>query len=215
MTEFNIKFSLIQEIKMHHYIIYAHPSHKSFTFKVMTSFIEGLKKAEHTYDVGDLYAMKFKSNLELGQYERETSGNPFAPIPEDVLIEQNKIQGSDVLVFVYPVWWSDCPAILKGWFDRVWTYGFAYFYDKDDQRKSLIKPKKAIVLCTAGHTNDDLEFSGIAQSMETIMIKDRLNNVGICDVEMEIFGGTMNAKKEHLNSLLNSAYNIGLQSDRR
>jgi NAD(P)H dehydrogenase (quinone) len=200
---------------MHHYIIYAHPSYKSFTFKVLKSFIDGLIKGEHTYELGDLYAMNFKSDMDIEQYERETSGDPLAQIPDDIAIEQKKIQESDVLVFVYPVWWSDSPAILKGWFDRVWTYGFAYFYDKDDQRKSLIKPKKAIVLCTAGHTNNDLELTGIAQSMKSIMVKDRLNNVGICDVEMEIFGGTMNATKEYLNSLLNSAYNIGLQSDRR
>jgi NAD(P)H dehydrogenase (quinone) len=197
---------------MHHYIIYAHPSHKSFTFKLMNSFIEGLIKAEHTYEIGDLYAKDFKSNMDLDQYERETSGNPLAVVPDDIAKEQDKIQKSDVLVFVYPVWWSDCPAILKGWFDRVWTYGYAYFYDKDDQRKSLVKPKKAIVLCSAGHTNDDLELTGIARSMKCIMIQDRLNNVGICDVKMEIFGGTMNATKEYLNSLLTLAYNIGLQS---
>ena len=197
---------------MHHYIIFAHPSHKSFTFKVMNSFIEGLIKAEHTYELGDLYSMNFKSDMDIEQYERETSGNPLSPLPADIAIEQKKVQGSDVLVFIYPVWWSDCPAILKGWFDRVWTYGYAYFYDKDDQRQSKVKPKKAIVLCTAGHTNEDLELTEIAQSMKFIMIKDRLNNVGICDVKMEILGGTTNASKEHLNQLLNKAYNVGLQS---
>ena len=197
---------------MHHYIIFAHPSHKSFTFKVMNSFIEGLIKAEHTYELGDLYSMDFKSDMDIEQYERETSGDPLSLLPADIAIEQKKVQGSDVLVFIYPVWWSDCPAILKGWFDRVWTYGYAYFYDKDDQRQSKVKPKKAIVLCTAGHTNEDLELTEIAQSMKFIMIKDRLNNVGICDVKMEILGGTTNASEEHLNQLLNKAYNVGLQS---
>ena len=197
---------------MHHYIIFAHPSHKSFTFKVMNSFIEGLIKAEHTYELGDLYSMNFKSDMDIEQYERETSGDPLSLLPADIAIEQKKVQGSDVLVFIYPVWWSDCPAILKGWFDRVWTYGYAYFYDKDDQRQSKVKPKKAIVLCTAGHTNEDLELTEIAQSMKFIMIKDRLNNVGICDVKMEILGGTTNASEEHLNQLLNKAYNVGLQS---
>jgi len=197
---------------MHFYIIFAHPSKKSFTFKVFKSFIDGLSKAGHTYELGDLYAMEFKSDMNIEQYERETSFNPIAPVPEDIAIEQKKVQQSDVLVFVYPIWWSDCPAKLKGWFDRVWTYGYAYFYDKDNQRRSLIRPKKAIILCTAGNTNVDLENTGIAPSMRCIMIKDRLNNVGIGDVRMEIFGGTLNATQEHLKKHLDLAYNIGFRA---
>ena len=77
---------------MHHYIIYAHPSHKSFTFKLMNSFIEGLIKAEHTYEIGDLYAKDFKSNMDLDQYERETGGNPLAVVPDDIAKEQDKNQ---------------------------------------------------------------------------------------------------------------------------
>jgi NAD(P)H dehydrogenase (quinone) len=199
---------------MHYYIIYAHPSKKSFTYKVLQSFIDGLSKAGHTYEVGDLYAMNFKCDMSIDQYERETSFDPIAPIPSDIAIEQKKVQQSDVLVFIYPNWWSDCPAMLKGWFDRVWTLGFAYFYDKDGQRKTIINPKKAIVLCTAGHTNEDLEAAGIAESMRCIMIKDRLNNVGLVDVQMEILGGTLDgmATKEHYTKLLNTAYNIGFRA---
>ncbi len=197
---------------MHFYIIFAHPSKKSFTYQVLKSFLEGLVTAGHTYELGDLYAMKFKSVLDLAQYERETGTDVNAPLPADVVEEQKKIQRSEALGFVYPVWWSDCPAKLKGWFDRVWTLGYAYFYDESDQRQSLIKPKKAIVLCTAGHTNSDLERTGIAQSMQCIMLKDRLQNVGISEVSMEILGGTLNASQEHLQALLALAFDLGLHA---
>jgi NAD(P)H dehydrogenase (quinone) len=53
------------------------------------------------------------------------------------------------LVFIYPVWWSDCPAKLKGWFDRVLTYGYAYFYDENEERHTKIDINKAIVICSA------------------------------------------------------------------
>ena len=197
---------------MHYYIVFAHPSKKSFTFKVLQSFIDGISKSGHTFEVGDLYAMDFKCDMNIEQYERETGLDPVATVPNDITIEQTKVQQSDVLVFVYPVWWSDCPAKLKGWFDRVWSFGFAYYYDKDYQRKSLIIPKKAIVLCTAGSTNYDLEATGISESMRRIMIIDRLNNVGIADVQMEIYGGTLNATHEYLNKHLESAYNIGFRA---
>ncbi|MBO4908940.1 MAG: NAD(P)H-dependent oxidoreductase [Lachnospiraceae bacterium] len=42
------------------------------------------------------------------------------------MIEQEKIQNSDAIVFIYPVFWTEAPAKLVGWFDRVWTTGFAY-----------------------------------------------------------------------------------------
>ena len=65
---------------------------------------------------------------------------------------------------------------------EVWTNGYAYFYDENVGRKSFIKPKKALVICTAGHTVEYLEETGIAKSMRCIMLKDRLNNVGFTDV---------------------------------
>ena len=41
---------------------------------------------------------------------------------------QKKISNADRLIFIYPVWWNTMPAILKGFFDRVFTAGFAYRY---------------------------------------------------------------------------------------
>ena len=45
------------------------------------------------------------------------------PDPES---EHEKINSSDAIVFIYPVFWTEAPAKLVGWFDRVWSYGFAY-----------------------------------------------------------------------------------------
>lgn len=131
---------------MHIYIIYAHPSKFSFTYEVLHSFLKGLSKSHTTFEIGDLYEMNFKCELDKDQYTRKVSRNTSMPVPDDVNKEQEKIQRSDALVFIYPVWWSDCPCILKGWFDRVWSNGYAYFYDKNEGRKSFIKPKKALVI---------------------------------------------------------------------
>ena len=78
--------------------------------------------------------MGFDSEMDADQYHREVGLDPDAPVPDDVKEEQEKIHRADALAFVYPVWWSDCPAKLKGWFDRVLTYGYAYFYDEAEQR---------------------------------------------------------------------------------
>ena len=141
---------------MHVYVVFAHPSHESFTYEVLQEFLGGLEEGGHTYELGDLYEMNFQADMDLDQYNRETGGDPAAPVPDDVAAEQEKIERAGGLAFVYPVWWSDCPAKLKGWFDRVHTSGFAYVYQEGSHLTSRFHPEKALVLCPAGHTIEDL-----------------------------------------------------------
>jgi NAD(P)H dehydrogenase (quinone) len=46
--------------------------------------------------------------------------------PRDVLLQQKKVAGADILVFITQIFWLHFPAIVKGWMERVLTYGFAY-----------------------------------------------------------------------------------------
>lgn len=194
---------------MHIFIVYAHPSEKSFTHEVLETFIKGLKEAFHTYEISDLYKMDFRSDMDRHEYERESGRNKLRSVPEDVKEEQAKIDRADVLVFIYPVWWSDCPAKLKGWFDRIYTLGYAYSFENGERAGSKIKVKKALILCPAGHPVEHLEKIGIAESMRTIMIKDRLFNVGIKKAKMVILGGmTLNNPKIRKENL-QTAYNFG------
>ena len=194
---------------MHVYILFAHPSKRSFSQSVLQAFTRGLTEAGHSFQVGDLYEMGFQSELDEDQYIRELGLDPRAPVPDDVVAEQSKIDAADALVFIYPVWWSDCPAKLKGWFDRVLTYGYAYFYDTDEQRLSRISIEKALVLCSAGHTVEHLEETDIAESMRCIMLNDRLLGVGVKAARMEILGGMMPGDNTYRQENLSRAYELG------
>lgn len=194
---------------MHVYIVFAHPSKKSFTWEVLNAFVRGLGDAGHSYEIGDLYDMKFKSDMDLAQYNRETGMDPDASVPEDVAREQAKINIADALAFVYPVWWSDCPAKLKGWFDRVLTYGYAYVFEEGEHSISKIQIEKALVLCPAGHPVEHLEEIGIADSMRRVMLNDRLLGVGVKQAEMEILGGMVENDASIRNRNLERAYILG------
>lgn len=189
---------------MHIFIVYAHPSEESFTKKILTQFINGLEESGDTYEISDLYMMKFCSDMSVSEYKRESMFNTGLPIPEDVSMEHEKLNRADAIVFIYPIWWSDCPAKLKGWFDRVYTVGFAY---GNESFQSKIKVKKGLVICTAGHTKEHLEEVGIAHSMRKIMLYDRLQNVGIEEVNMQILGG--NGSQLNRNNNLQMAFNFG------
>ena len=152
----------------HVHIIYAHPSERSFTREVLGAFLGGLDDAGHTHTVSDLYAMEFRSELTLEEYERESGYHSSARVPGDVAAEHAKLNAADVWAFIYPVWWTDCPARLKGWFDRVWTAGFAH------KPAGLRPARQALVLCTAGYSIAELSSSGCYQAMKTAMLTDRI-----------------------------------------
>ncbi len=166
------------------HIVYAHPSGRSFTREVLDAFLGGLDAAGHVRTVSDLYAMEFRSELTIDEYEREAAHRADAPVPDDVAAEHARLNAADVWAFVYPVWWADCPARLKGWFDRVWTVGFAY------RPAGLRVAAKALVLCTTGYAVADLEASGVYQAMRTVMLGDRIGARARAS-EFVVFGGAV------------------------
>ncbi len=194
---------------MHVYILFAHPSQNSFNKEVLETFVKGLEDAGHTHEIGDLYRMDFESDMDLAQYEREVGLDPQAPVPDDVRAEQEKVNQADALAFIYPVWWSDCPAKLKGWFDKVWSYGYAYFYDDNEERFTQINIQKALVICSAGHPEEHLEETGIAESMRRIMLNDRLLGIGVREARMDILGGMMPQDDTYRQENLEKVYGLG------
>jgi NAD(P)H dehydrogenase (quinone) len=153
---------------MHVFIVYAHPSEDSFTRTARDEFIRGLENVGHTYEISDLYEMEFKTDMSEQEYYREANYRQDISLTDDVREEQGKINGADAIVFIYPVFWTEAPAKLVGWFDRVWTYGFAY------GERTMKKLSKAVVICVTGHSSEKLQEYGHLKSMQTVMLGDRL-----------------------------------------
>jgi len=175
-------------------IIYCHPSKKSYTFEILEQLKSNLEKEELEYEISDLYSMNFKTDMTEEEYEREGFANIDLPIPNDAKEEHKKLKKADCLIFVYPVWWSDCPSKLKGWFDRVYSVGYAYGHNNSNQIEKMEILKYGLVICTAGHSNDFLQEIGIAESMRNVMIDDRLGK-RFENKEMIILGGTLDKDK--------------------
>ena len=173
-------------------IVYAHPSKKSYTFQVLEHLKSQISKQNWNLEISDLYAMDFQSDMSEEEYEREGFAKTERPISKDVLDEHNKIEKADCIILLYPVWWSDCPAKLKGWFDRVYSVGYAYGQNETSQKMKTIP--YGVAICTAGHPNEFLEEINMARSMETIMLEDRLGK-RFKNKEMLILGGTLELEK--------------------
>ena len=148
-------------------IVYCHPSEDSFTRHVRDAFIRGVTDSGNEYILSDLYAMDFRTDMSEKEYLRDANYRDTNDLAEDVLAEQEKVNAADAIVLIYPVFWTEAPAKLVGWFDRVWSYGFAY------GRKRMKTPDKGLILCTAGNTRERLEKFGLLESMNKVMFGDR------------------------------------------
>ncbi|MCO8269513.1 NAD(P)H-dependent oxidoreductase [Actinoplanes sp. TRM 88003] len=185
------------------HIVYAHPAPLSFTRDVFDAFRRGLSEAGHTATVSDLCAMGFRAEMSLEEYERESAYAADRPVAPDVRAEQQKLLAADVWAFFYPMWWADCPAILKGWFDRVWTAGFAHRADPP------VRVRRALVCCTAGYEAGELERSGVLAAMRTTMLTDRIGDRAET-AELLVLGGTAPEIREtHLRTAFEAGLNPG------
>ncbi|HOI27486.1 MAG TPA: NAD(P)H-dependent oxidoreductase [Paludibacteraceae bacterium] len=150
-------------------IIYCHPSSDSFTCLVKEAFIKGLKDSEQSYEISDLYAMRFNPVMSEREYAREAYYVDNNDIPADVKAEQEKINRADNIVFIFPNFWTSAPAMLEGWFQRVWTYGFAY----GEMRMKRLN--KALFLMTMGGSLSDKIRQEQFDSIKCSMVGDRMH----------------------------------------
>ena len=187
------------------FIVYCHPSDDSFTRNMRDAFIKGITDSGNEYVLSDLYKMDFKSDITEAEYLRDAYYRDTPDVAADVLAEHKKINSSDVIVFIYPVFWTEAPAKLVGWFDRVWSYGFAY----GDKKMKLLD--KGLIMCSAGNPMERLEKFGLLNSMKKVMFGDRLIN-RVTKTEFVVFENTSREKSEResfWDENLKKAYELG------
>lgn len=99
----------------------------------------------------------------------------------DIASEQKALLNADIIIFQYPLFWYNVPAILKEWIDQVFQYGFAFGQDSYQ-----LKGKKIIVSFTMGGSNKDypkeivekilFPFQGLAKYCKMDYLGEVLSN---------------------------------------
>ncbi len=145
---------------MKHLIIYAHPNETSLNHYIKTKVEQLLKDNKHEVRTRDLYELQLQPVLTLDDMGGQRKGL----IAADVKLEQDHISWADSITFIYPIWWTGMPAIMKGYIDRVFSYGFAYRYDQGIQ-KGLLKGKSAFIINTHGKSEEEYKQIGMDKAL--------------------------------------------------
>lgn len=131
--------------------------------------------------------------------------------PEDVRAHQAKVAAADALVFVSPTFWMGFPAILKGWLERVFAYGFAYTLTADgwagdlDGRVPLLTQRKGLIVTPTFFTEAEYD-RGWRDAVDTILCDWCLKMAGVEETEHLYLYAVVAADDETRRRYLEQAY---------
>lgn len=130
-------------------VVTTHPLSNSLCRLLTDGVVAKLTKMGHEVTIEDLYADGFDPVLTAAERESYYAGSyDTSKISQQV----ERLQKTEALVLLFPTWWFSFPAMLKGWFDRVWGPGIAYDHASDlgPIKPRLDKLKKVMVVTTLG-----------------------------------------------------------------
>ncbi|MDI6635378.1 NAD(P)H-dependent oxidoreductase [Pantoea dispersa] len=169
-------------------IVYAHPEPRSLNGSLKDFAVNHLQQVGHQVQVSDLYAMQWKAQLDaadtlappVGAHFDATLDSRFAYDNQlqaaDIAAEQEKLRWADTVIFQFPLWWFSMPAIMKGWFDRIYANGFAYGVGEhndhhwgDRYGEGTLAGKRAMLVVTTGGWESHYAPRGINGPIEDLL----------------------------------------------
>jgi NAD(P)H dehydrogenase (quinone) len=137
-------------------VVFAHPLETSFVSALHVRAVDVLRAGGHVVDDLDLYAEKFDpvmSREGLLQYVDTTANT--RGVEEYV----HRLRAAEALLLVFPVWFDGLPAILQGYFQRVFLPGVATSIDESGLfHANLHHIKRMAAVCAYGESR-----SGVAK----------------------------------------------------
>lgn len=112
-------------------VVYCHPVEKSFVAAMRDAAVKGLEQAGHETRIVDLYADGFDPRFTAEEHAAYANEQE---VPEGLGAYAEDLKWAEGILFVFPTWWYDMPAMLKGWLDRVWLPGVAFHLPKGGGR---------------------------------------------------------------------------------
>lgn len=128
-------------------VLYAHPVETSYNAALHRLAVERLLAAGHEVDDCDLYAERFDPCLGCEERMR------YRDVPDNIETVRNyveRLRRAEGLVLIFPVWNYGYPAILKGFFDRVFLPGVSFEMVGDTAKPSLHTIRKLAAVTTYG-----------------------------------------------------------------
>ncbi|MGX2996154.1 NAD(P)H oxidoreductase [Streptomyces sp. JNUCC 64] len=185
-------------------LVAAHPRPDSLTGRTAVHLRDHFTARGGTVDLLDLYAEDFDPRLTpADEPDWEDRDKRYS---DEVHAHMDRIAAADDVVVVFPVWWFSVPAVLKGWIDRVWNYGFAY-----GRGTPRLSGKRMVWLGLAGASRERYRTTGLDEAMDFQLRLGVSEFCGITDARVsllhdtELSGVPAPRRPERIRALLDEA----------
>lgn len=131
--------------KMKYLVINSHPYEGSFNVGAVKEISAAAAAKGHDVAEIDLIQDGFNPVMTAEDLHGWAKGVAVDPLVKKY---QQAIEKADVVVFQFPIWWGELPAVLKGFCDKVLLPGWAYTMGADGSLIGALSPRKAIVITT-------------------------------------------------------------------
>ena len=187
-------------------IVLGHPDKQSFCASLADSYERGAKEKGGDVERINLIDLRFDPILRNGYRKIQN-------LESDLVDAQRLIKWANHIVFVYPVWWSGPPALLKGFIDRVFLPNFAFKYRENSTNwDKLLSGRSARLILTSDAPIAWLYLAYFHPALN-MMKKATLEFCGVGPVSVTSFGSIKNANEKKREGLLYDAYRAGLNDN--
>lgn len=183
-------------------IVLGHPNKDTFCGSLAESYKKGAIQSGAEVKEIFISDLKFDPILHRGYKEIQE-------LEPDLVQAQELIKWAEHLVFVYPTWWATMPALLKGFFDRVFLPGFAFKYRENSPYWDKYLTGKSARVITTMDAPAWYNFLVYGNAGQKTIKRGTLQFCGIKPVKVTTIGGVKAMKKEQLTNWLTKAEKLG------
>lgn len=126
-------------------VVFTHPKPDQFARELLDVTVDGLGAAGHEVHVVDLYRENFEAAMTRDEWRAYPTSQPTVVDARYA----DLVRAADVIAFVFPMWWSGPPSMLKGFFDRVLAPGVAFDLAETGRVSPGLRHVRSIAIVTA------------------------------------------------------------------
>lgn len=184
---------------MNHAVIFSHPNPSSYTVSVAHAYRKAATSLGHGILMRDLYRLGFDPRLELSEVGRNSYD-----CPPEIARERQLLRDADVFVLIYPLWLYAPPAMIKGYLERVFGFGFAYG-PGGPSANPMLNDRKLMIFTSAGLSTEWGAQTGTFEALCTLFDHYFASVCGLQLLDHVHFGGlsaeTPDQIRAHLSSV--------------